>query len=300
MDELNAMQEAPVRDQRKAVVCGLAAVALWATVASAFKLTLREATPVQLLFYAALTSAVLLVAILFGRGESLPRRFWLRAAVMGLVNPVAYYLLLFWAYHRLPAQEALAINYSWPLMLMAMACVVERRKPRGRDIVAGAICYAGIWCVATRGDVLSLRFADPIGVGCALASTVVWAASWIAGRADPRPPVAGLAQNFIVAVPVLAVALAASGHGFAVSAPALGGSAYVGAFEMGVTFVLWLTALRHAENPAVVGNLSFLAPVASLFIIRLVVGEPLQASTLVGLPLIIIGLFVQNRPGGWR
>ena len=102
------------------------------------------------------------------------------------------------------------------------------------------------------------------------------------------------------AVPVLAVVLALSGHGLGVSGLVLGGSAYVGAFEMGVTFVLWLMALRHAENPAVVGNLSFLAPVASLFIIRLVVGEPLQSSTLIGLPLIIAGLLVQNRPGGRR
>jgi drug/metabolite transporter (DMT)-like permease len=185
-------------------------------------------------------------------------------------------------------------------MLMAMACAVERRWPRARDIVAGLICYAGIWCIATRGDVLSLRFTDPIGVGCALTSTVVWAASWIAGRSDPRPPVVGLAQNFIVAVPVLAVVLAVSGHGFAVNAPVLCGSAYVGAFEMGVTFALWLMALRYAENPAVIGNLSFLAPVASLFIIRLVVGEPLQPSTLIGLPLIITGLVVQNRPGSRR
>jgi len=294
------MQTAPLRDQRKAVACGLGAVALWATVASAFKLTLREATPVQLLFYAAATSAALLVVMLRVGGGSLPRGFWLRGAVLGLVNPVAYYLLLFSAYHRLPAQEALAINYSWPLMLMGMACVVERRWPRGRDLAAGAICYAGIWCVATRGEVWSLRFADPMGVGCALGSTVVWAASWIAGRSDPRPTVAGLAQNFIVAVPVLAGVLAVSGHGFAISAAALGGSAYVGAFEMGATFVLWLMALRLAENPAVVGNLSFLAPVASLFIIRLVVGEPLQTSTLIGLPLIIAGLLIQNRPDGRR
>jgi drug/metabolite transporter (DMT)-like permease len=290
------MQEAPAHDQRKAIGYGLAAVALWATVASAFKLTLREATPIQLLFYAALTSTIVLVAILFARSEPLPRKSWLRATVMGLVNPVAYYLLLFSAYHRLPAQEALAINYSWPLMLMVIACAVERRWPRARDIVAGAVCYAGIWCIATRGDVFSLRFTNPIGVGCALASTVAWATSWIASRSDPRPPVTGLAQNFIVAVPVLAVVLAASGHGFAVSGPVLCCSAYVGAFEMGVTFVLWLMALRRAENPAAIGNLSFLSPVASLFIIRLVLGEPLQTSTLVGLPLILAGLLLQNRP----
>lgn len=291
----------PARDPVKAVGYGLAAVALWATVGSAFKLTLRHATPVQLLFYAALVSAILLVVILACRGEigqlvAGSCKSWWRAALLGLVNPVGYYLLLFSAYDRLPAQEALALNYSWPLMLMLLGSAVQRRWPRGRDIVAGAICYTGIWCVATRGDVLSLRFADPLGVGLALASTVAWAASWIVGRSDPRPPVVALAQNFLVAVPVLAIVVATKGGGFVVDGYALVGSAYVGAFEMGVTFVLWLLALRDAANPAVVGNLSFLAPVVSLFLINLVVGEPLKASTLVGLPLILVGLVIQN----WR
>ena len=291
----------PARDPARAVGYGLAAVALWATVGSAFKLTLRHATPVQLLFYAALVSAILLVVILACRGEigqlvAGSCKSWWRAALLGLVNPVAYYLLLFSAYDRLPAQEALALNYSWPLMLMLLGSAVQRRWPRGRDMVAGAICYAGIWCVATRGDVLSLRFADPLGVGLALASTVAWAASWIVSRSDPRPPVVALAQNFLVAVPVLAIVVAAKGGGFVVDGYALMGSAYVGAFEMGVTFVLWLLALRNAANPAVVGNLSFLSPVVSLFLINLVVGEPLKASTLVGLPLILTGLVIQN----WR
>lgn len=294
MDQLSVMQATPNHDQRKTVSYGLAAVALWATVGSAFKLTLRHATPVQLLFHAALVSALLLVIILIAQRETLPRRFWLRAAVMGLVNPVAYYLLLFSAYDRLPAQEALALNYSWPLMLMLLGAAVQRRWPRGRDMAAGAICYAGIWCVATRGDVFSLRFADPLGIAFALASTVAWAASWIASRSDPRPPVVALAQNFLIAVPVLAVIVAVKDGEFVADRYALLGSAYVGAFEMGVTFVLWLLALRHATNPAVVANLSFLSPVASLFLIHLVVGEPLRASTLVGLPLILAGLVIQN------
>ncbi|MBI5685654.1 MAG: DMT family transporter [Verrucomicrobia bacterium] len=292
----------PSRDSAKAVACGLAAVALWATVGSAFKLTLRHATPIQLLFYAALVSAVLLVVILACRGEighliAGSPESWRRAALLGLVNPVAYYLLLFAAYDRLPAQEALALNYSWPLMLMLLGSVVQRQWPGGRDIVAGSICYAGIWCVATRGDVFSLRFGDPLGVGLALASTVAWAVSWIAGRSDPRPPVVALSQNFLIAVPVLAVVVAVKGGGFVVDGYALMGSAYVGAFEMGVTFVLWLLALRYATNPAAVGNLSFLSPVASLFLIHLVVGEPLKTSTLAGLPLILAGLVIQNWKG---
>ena len=89
---MSIREELPVRDQRKAVACGLAAVALWATVGSAFKLTLRHATPVQLLFYAALMSAFLLVMILACRGEvgrlfAAPAGSWQRAALLGLVNP---------------------------------------------------------------------------------------------------------------------------------------------------------------------------------------------------------------------
>jgi drug/metabolite transporter (DMT)-like permease len=72
------------------------------------------------------------------------------------------------------------------------------------------------------------------------------------------------------------------------------GAAYVGLFEMGITFVLWLSALKLSENTAKVGNLIFLSPFLSLVFIRLFVGEEILMSTLVGLVLIITGLIVQQ------
>ncbi|HCO12391.1 MAG TPA: EamA family transporter, partial [Desulfonauticus sp.] len=43
-------------NQKKAYFFGLLTVFIWSTVASAFKLSLRYLTPLQLLFYASLTS----------------------------------------------------------------------------------------------------------------------------------------------------------------------------------------------------------------------------------------------------
>ena len=62
---------------------------------------------------------------------------------------------------------------------------------------------------------------------------------------------------------------------------------YIGFFEMGIAFLLWSTALRRTERIARIGNLIFLSPVLSLFLIALVLGEAIHPSTLTGLALIV-------------
>ncbi|WP_157065561.1 DMT family transporter, partial [Thermococcus celericrescens] len=106
------------------------AVLLWSTVASAFKLSLRYMSPLQLLFYASLTS-LMLFGILYVR-EFSPRRENLRSAYLGLINPLLYYIVLFSAYDRLPAQEAQALNYTWPLMLVLLSIPLLGKRPGAR------------------------------------------------------------------------------------------------------------------------------------------------------------------------
>jgi drug/metabolite transporter (DMT)-like permease len=73
------------------------------------------------------------------------------------------------------------------------------------------------------------------------------------------------------------------------------GAVYAGVIEMGITFVLWLSALKRAENMARVGNLIFLSPFLSLVFIHFLLGEHILPSTFVGLMLIVVGLLVQQR-----
>ena len=71
--------------------------------------------------------------------------------------------------------------------------------------------------------------------------------------------------------------------------------AYVGVFEMGVTFVFWQLAMHYTNNASRIGTLIFLSPFISLFLIHFVLGEPLQLMTFGGLGLIIAGLWLQQQ-----
>lgn len=289
-------------DQKKAYAFGLATVLLWSTVASAFKLSLAHMGPAQLLLWAGLFSTLVLGLILAVQGKlrlalACTRTEYFRSLWLGVLNPFLYYLILFEAYDRLPAQEAQPINYTWALTLALLSVPLLKQKIAAKDFLAICISYAGVVVISTHGDVFSLKFSDPVGVFWALFSTVVWALYWIGNTKETRDPVVGLFLNFLMGMPFVAAWCWLAGGGFSFGSwGGLAGAAYVGLFEMGVTFVLWLTALKLSANTAKVGNLIFLSPFLSLVLIHFLVGEDILPATYAGLVLIIAGLLVQRWP----
>lgn len=262
------------------------AVLLWSTVASAFKLSLRYLTPLQLLFYASLTSLVLfglLYAPRFSAGKGN-----LRSAYLGLINPLLYYTVLFSAYDRLPAQEAQALNYTWPLVLVILSIPLLGRRVGIRTVLGLFLGFLGALVVATGGDVTGLHFTDPSGVALGLGSAVVWAAYWVLNLRDGRPLVEKMFWNFLLGFVYVSVAVVLGG-GFAIPpAEGLAGAVYVGLFEMGVTYLLWYRAIEG--DTAFASNLAYLVPFLSLFFISLVVGESIAPATVVGLAMIVTGI----------
>jgi len=286
-------------NEQRALLLALGAVLLWSTVATAFKLSLEHLAPVQLLAWASvvavLTLGVLLLAT--GRlGEVLrgSRRDYLRSLALGLVNPLGYYLILFEAYDRLPAQEAQPLNYTWAFTLAILAVpLLGHRLSRG-DVLGGLVAYSGVWVLATRGEVFALEFANPIGVALALGSTILWALYWIYSARDRRDPLVALFCNFALALPFVLLVCALTAGLAVPDWRGLAGAAYVGVFEMGLAFALWLGAMRLTTSTARISNLIFLSPFLSLFFIRAFVGETILPSTWIGLGLIIAGLAVQQ------
>ena len=289
-----------LNSDRRALCYGLCAVLLWSTVATAFKLALRELDVWQLVAYSVCFSCLALFAILWRQGRlALLPRYASETPVyfllMGLVNPVAYYLVLLRAYDLLPAQQAQAINYTWAITLALLAVPLLGHRLNRRDALALLLGYGGVLVIATRGQVLQLEFDSLEGVALALLSTLVWAMYWLVSTRNQRDPVACLCLNFAVAAPV-ALALCALFSSLAVPGwRALAGAAYVGLFEMGLTFALWSTALRLSSGVSRIGNLIFLSPLVSLVFIATILGEPIHPATLVGLALIIPGVLLQQR-----
>ncbi|MHC4704946.1 MAG: EamA family transporter, partial [Planctomycetota bacterium] len=72
------------------------------------------------------------------------------------------------------------------------------------------------------------------------------------------------------------------------------GMTYVGLFEMGITFLIWLKALKLAESTASVTSLIYMVPFLSFIVIFFVLGEKILPSTIVGAVFIIGGIVIQK------
>ncbi|HIF9431417.1 TPA: DMT family transporter [Photobacterium damselae] len=286
-------------NERKALLYGLSAVLLWSTVATAFKITLNYFSPVQMLVVASAVSAISLTGISFYQGtlSQLKRTLLLRPwyyLALGLINPLAYYLVLFKAYELLPASQAQPLNYSWAITLTLMAALFLGQKIRRQDWIACLFGYLGVIVIATKGDITALQFDSPTGVALALLSTLLWALYWIINTKNSADPVLGVLLGFLLSLPF------SLGLSFAIdtwhSVPWQGWLAvsYVGLFEMGITFVLWLSALKLTTNTAKISNLIFISPFISLLLLATIIGETIAPSTIIGLGLIIVGLMIQQ------
>lgn len=73
---------------------------------------------------------------------------------------------------------------------------------------------------------------------------------------------------------------------------------WTGLAEMGVAFLFWQLALRKTERAALLGQLIFLAPFVSLFLIHNVLGESVRLSSVLGLAIIVAGLVWSARVAG--
>jgi drug/metabolite transporter (DMT)-like permease len=283
-------------NERQALIAAICAVALWSTVATGFKLGLMVMAPVQLLLLGAAISTV--VFVLAATLQGWPRTGWKfrEAALFGLLNPVSYYLLLFEAYDRLPAQLAQPLNYTWAIVLALLAVPVLKQRLTARSLFGIAVSYLGVVVLLSQGRFDRLPDIDLLGVALALASTVLWAGYWLFNARSSTPPAAFMASSFCIATPILAL-LCLLGPGLPEITPqTLAYGAWVGLVEMGLTFLLWQRALRLTRHAARLGQLIFLSPFISLLLIGQVLEEQVALSSWLGLGIIVLGLLVTGRP----
>jgi len=285
--------------ERQSYVCGAGAVLLWSTVASAFKISLRHSAVLPLLLSACLASTLFFFGLLVYQCKlSLLKTSSagqiLRSALLGFLNPFLYYIVLFKAYTLLPAQEALTLNFVWPITLVLLSVPLLGQKIRPKSIAAILISFFGVFVIATRGNILAFRFTNPAGVLLAVGSSVIWALFWIYNLKDNRDETTKLFLNFAFGSLFLCAAAILFSQSVILNRKAYAGAVYIGLFEMGVTFFLWMRALKLSRTTAFVANLIYLVPFLSIVCIHLVVGEPILLSTMVGLVLIVTGIVLQK------
>src|SRR5660398_117654 len=114
-----------MNSSKKAYLFAGLAVFFWSTVATAFKIALREFDFIQLIFYASAVTVVLLFFVLLFQ-QKLEQVFrqtpqqWLNSIFIGAFNPLLYYLVSV-SYTHLRAHETKA--------KLVCRLLLEKKKP---------------------------------------------------------------------------------------------------------------------------------------------------------------------------
>lgn len=283
----------------KAILYALVAVLSWSTVATAFKIALTYLTHFEMVLVASATAMLIFAIVLtiqkkWSMVRNLSKKEWGFFALLGLLNPVAYYLVLFKAYDLLPAHIAQPINYTWPIVLLVMLALFAGQKIPAGKYIGLFISLAGVALISLGGShgETSLPLS---GLLLGFFSAFLWAAYWMVNNRnkDKTDGNVALFMSFLFGTIYLSIAACFVGVNLT-TLPGMLAGMYVGAFEMGIPFIFFAMALRDTSNPALVNQLSYLAPFMSLFLIAMVLGETIAITTVAGLVLIVLGIVLNE------
>jgi drug/metabolite transporter (DMT)-like permease len=127
-----------------------------------------------------------------------------------------------------------------------------------------------------------------------LLSTVIWSLFWLFNTKNKNDPLVSIFLIFLFSTPFILLVVYFTNSFATPSIEGIMGSVYIGLFEMGISVVLWQSALKISTTVSRVASLVFITPFLSLVVLYIVLGEKILASTFFGLILICAGLILQK------
>ncbi|MDA3866324.1 MAG: DMT family transporter [Salinivirgaceae bacterium] len=279
---------------KKATMFALTATFFWSTVASAFKIGLESLSPTLFLCLVIIIAWVTLsVALYFSSSnlKNISAKQYKMSIFGGFLNPFLYYLILFTAYERLPAQIAQSLNYTWPIVLVLFSALFLGQKLKPMSLPGMGLSFFGVVIISYGGMNSELQ-TDFLGMGLAIGSSLIWAGYWIINKKSTLSPLPQIWINFSTGTLLIILYTLFTEPISGLSLTGILAATYSGLFEMAITFILWLKALQLASKSEKISHYIFLSPFLSLIFIYLILKEPILATTIWGLLFIVAGIVI--------
>ncbi|MET0814063.1 MAG: EamA family transporter [Pseudoxanthomonas sp.] len=280
---------------KAATLSGLLAIVLWSSLA--LLTTATEGLPAFEVLaigfgFAALFG--LLRTSLRGRdGWRRLRQPW-SALALTTAALFGYHALYFIALKRAPAVEANLLNYLWPLLIVVFAGLLAGVRIRGVQIVGTLLGLAAAIVLVTRGSGIEIQPRYLPGYLAALCAAVIWAAYSVLNRRHAQVS----SEAIIVACALVALfgLLAHLGCEESVTPSSMQWLvlALMGFGPVGAAFLLWDHGTKHGDI-AVLGSLSYLAPLLSTLLLVLAGRADPHGSQAVAIVLLMVGAWLSLR-----
>jgi drug/metabolite transporter (DMT)-like permease len=242
-------------------------------------------------------AGLLLVAKLSGDGIRIPRAWWPRVAMLGLLNIAGWNAFVLFGVQQLPAGRSAILAYTMPLWATAIATFALHEPLGKRKLIGLLLGVAGMGILI--GDELRIIQKSPFGVAMILTAAVVWALGTVLLR-KWKPP---LPQNTLTGwmmvvgwLPIVVLAPFFDSQPLGLELGALtarGWFAILYNIFLAGTIAHWAWFYLARTLPVAVSSLSSLpVPVVGVFAGILVLGETPGPQEWVALALVVVALFI--------
>lgn len=243
----------------------------------------------------ALPAGILLILL----ARRLPRgRWWWRAAVLGLLNFSAFFVLIYIAAQLLPSSVAASIMAISPFVFGLLGALLLRRRLALWTLLGAVSGLVGVLLIVG----LAAGRIDGWGVVASLAALIANALGSILTERwrDDTPIMALTAWQLLAGGIVLTiVAVAVEGPMPRFDAGGILALAFIAVISTALGFVCWFSGFAHLP-PGVVGTIGLLNPVTGVLLGTALAGESLTAAQLLGIALVLAGILLGQRTRGRR
>lgn len=275
------------------VVLLVALVVIWAASWPIIRIAMQDFPPVWfgVLRYAVGFVIVMPAALWTGGWQLPPRQDWSLILVSGALQMGAYAALMGFALTMLPPGRASVIAYSTPLWVVPLAALWLGERTSSRAAAGVLLGLLGLLSIAAPSLALSDSAALWAHVALAGAS-LAWAITIVFVRGHKfSASTFQLApwQMLTAAVMLLPVAIGLEGAPPSLSPRALSALAFIG--PVSTAFAYWAAVEAGRRFRASTMSMSLLAtPCLGIIISAWVLGEQVDASLLVGLLFVVLGI----------
>lgn len=274
-------------------------ILLWSTIATVSKLLLGSLDTMQVMTVSSLF-AFLFLLIWCGAKGLLHRMKdyrisdYLKICGIGLLGTFFYNLFLWLGIDSMQASRAFIINYLWPIMTVVFAVIILKERMTVRKALAILTSFLGVVIVTSNGSLEGFTGSSLSGtLFCVLAAMSYGLFAVLNKKNNYDKFIVMMIANFAAFVISLIYQLV-SATPFDFSGVQIAGLAWSGIFTCAIANTTWSLALDSGDT-AKISNLAYITPFLSLIWTWLVLGEKLNVYSILGLVVIVLGIFVQMK-----
>jgi drug/metabolite transporter (DMT)-like permease len=288
-------------DKRIYLYLGLT-ILFWSAAPAVAKVALGEINNFQLLFFNNIVGIISLsLCMLLQKKTSLLFKYkksdYAKLFGMGFLGLFLYYILLYGSFSIAPPGQANMLNYLWPIFLIIFSILILKEKWNRKVVVAILVSFTGAFIIFTGGDLNVLNGQYAIGYLMALLAAFCYGLFSALNKKFNYEKLTSVWIEYLASFMLITPTLLLASH-FIIpsSAGTILAILFLGGLSSSLGFVFWFKVLQSGATRKF-ANIVYLNPFLALIFVFFINGETVPAVSLIGLLLIVSGIFLQLRKG---